>query len=206
MENKIKIDVYGGIHDYKGAKAFFSTLNKNFETTYHEPEYSNATGQQEPLTFFINIKEQIMSFIGSYILEEAGKYFVKELILKPFFEKLEQFEDLNEDLNVGYFEFSFSDINIRVGYSRKNHINVVSFISIELLKRIPYLRSLNIGELNLIVTPVIFQNSNWLFWDNPPRETTFQSYTIFWGVEFNQMNRLVYNIKGNQFHSEYWWD
>jgi hypothetical protein len=211
MEQKVRIVVNGDLSQYRGGKEFLKTLQDEFILQmYEEEQWSNMTGPEmgDPFTSGVNflflISETFAALIGTYIAKEVGKAILKELLLEPFFDALEKMESLNEEINIDRLTFEYEDITIMIGYSRKNHINVVSMMSDQVAKHLSGLRDDDLGDLNLIATPVVKEEMEWKFLA-PQAITPLSDFLINWGLEYNVSNRSVYHVKTRLVTYDYWW-
>jgi hypothetical protein len=208
MDSRIKIVASESVLNYSGGEGFINSLAQYYDVEVLE-RTSSFEGIGDPMedliTFFkVEIAGNFIPFIKEYLIKEGAKYVLKELLFKPFLEKLERFKTLNENMPIDRLTFQYDDITIWVGYARKNNVNVVSIMSVEVMKHLPALRESGAGDLNLIASPVVLQGIDWQFVSDKERPIT--GFTENWGLEFNLNNRLVYHVKSGRQTFAHWWD
>jgi hypothetical protein len=200
---------------FNGAEQFVRDVSKHYDVEIPEnksgfdglPEMGDVEHFEQAANLFtLIISYPFVHFVMQYLVKEAGKYVFKEWMFKPFLLYLEKFKSINPTFSIDRLVFRYDDITIWVGYARKNHINVVSLMSTEIIKQMPHFRTMGLGDPTLIASPVIFQNSAWYFASdiNKPILDFFQN----WGLEFNnnEGNRLVYNVPSGTHKFNLWQD
>lgn len=208
MEDSIKINFKGATKRILQIQQYTNDLSLNYDLSFEKTQrYSSfdgiSSGNNNNLIIEFFVNSSFMIFIKTYLIKKGAEWFLKELLFKPFFDWIENLENNNvtpaDDLH-----FIFDDIMIKIAYSRGNHINAVSQISLWLTKLIPELNSNGHGNLTIVATPVRYVETEWRF-VIPNREFQLNDFLTYWGLEFNNNNRCVFEPRPRQIIYQPWW-
>ncbi len=190
------------IKDYTG------TLEKEFQVQYSSRQtFSNATGPLVPenLEMIIRVGETLFDFIQVYVYKKGYDLFLKETLFNPIYSWLESLSSFDDAMLPNELEFKFEDIKIKVGYSKRNHQNIVGQIVLTLIKISETIQREDLGELTEIATPVRLENDNeWRLY-TPESNFEMGDFLKIWGLEYNSSNRCVIELPYKNFIFKHWW-
>ena len=203
----MKINIIGTSGRSKDMQTYFNELSKDFKVNkYVRESFHSAQGtkQKETLSLKVIVENNFLDFMELYIIRKATGFLLKELLFDPLFRLLKNIDGMNDIKPADDIIFKYDDIEVKVAYARGNQQNAVSQISLKLLTLRNELENKGLGKLTSVVTPVKQIENIWKFYI-PSQKFTLDQYLVYWGLEYNEMNKCVLHIPFKLIIHEHWW-
>ncbi len=171
-----------------------------------------TAGEEDLVLWFkLIIESPLIQYVVGEVKDELIKYLLL-ILLNPIIKAIKKSEKKKQILNIGFLEFQFDDVIVKIGGLNLSKFYIVSLVFSEIVNNINLMKDKCNDRIVKIETPIIRDPYSYtysssickyrLYTNEPFYIPPLESYLSIWKIWLPENRFLFYDVKGHDYVAE----